>query len=78
MTLYPEDPRVPQSLKAIAALKNEQARGNYAVAQFYEKEKKWDGALVYYNAVAVQGVTSPLAEPARQRIAAIKQRQAQK
>jgi outer membrane protein assembly factor BamD len=75
MALYPEDPRVPQAVKTIAALKNEQARGNYSVAQFYEKEKRWDGALVYYNAVVVGGAASPLAEPARQRIAAIKQRQ---
>jgi outer membrane protein assembly factor BamD len=75
MTLYPDDPRVPEAIKDIAALKNERARGNYSVAQFYEKEKRWDGALIYYNSVAVEGASSPLAEPARKRIAAIKQRQ---
>ncbi len=73
MTLYPNDPRVPQAQTIITSLKDEQARGNFQTAKFYEKYKKWNGALVYYNEV-VQNPTSPYATEARQRIDALKQR----
>ena len=82
--MYPDDPRVADANKIIAALRLEQARGNFAIAQFYEKTKRYDGkpnydgALIYYNAVlevlrkpGAEG--SPLQEQATRRIAAIKQ-----
>lgn len=72
MTLYPDDPRVPEARKIITALKSEQARGNFEIAKFYEKGKKWSGALVYYNEVLLSDPNSPLAAEARQRIDAIK------
>jgi len=78
IALYPDDSRVPEAQKIIASLKAEQARGNFSIAQYYEKNKRWDGALVYYNAVVVGGPSSPLAEQARRRIAAIKQRRPEK
>jgi outer membrane protein assembly factor BamD (BamD/ComL family) len=55
------------------ALKNEQARGNFKIAEFYAKQKRWSGALVYYNEVLLNGPESPLANTARVRIDAIKQ-----
>ena len=73
-TLYPNDPRVPDAEKTIAALRTEQARGNFEIAKFYEKYKKWKGALIYYNEVAVQDPNSPYAAEAAQRIAELKQR----
>ena len=74
MTLYPNDPRVPQAQNIITSLKGEQARGNFQTAKFYEKYKKWNGALVYYNEVLVQDPNSPYATEARQRIDTLKQR----
>jgi outer membrane protein assembly factor BamD (BamD/ComL family) len=74
MTLYPNDRRVGQAQKIIASLKAEQARGNFQTAKFYEKYKKWNGALVYYNEVLVQDPNSPYAAEARQRIDTLKQR----
>ena len=56
------------------ALDDVQARGNFAVAQFYEKRKKWDGARIYYNEVLLQDPNSPYANEARQRIDQLKQR----
>ncbi len=73
-TLYPNDPRVPDAEKTIAALRTEQARGNFEIAKFYEKYKKWKGALIYYNEVAVQDPNSPYAAEAAQRIAELKPR----
>jgi outer membrane protein assembly factor BamD (BamD/ComL family) len=74
ITLYPDDKRVPEAQKAIVALKAEQVRGNYEIAQFYEKEKKWNGALVYYNEVLQLDPNSTYAAQARERIQSIKPR----
>ena len=74
MALYPNDPRVPQAQKIIASLKGEQARGNFDIAQFYEKRKKWEGARIYYNEVLLQDPNSPYATEARQRIDQLKPR----
>jgi len=74
MTLYPNDTRLPEAQKIIASLKTEQAHGNFQIAKFYERYKRWNGALVYYNEVLVQDPNSPYATEARQRIDALKQR----
>jgi outer membrane protein assembly factor BamD len=74
MTLYPDDPRVPQAQKAITALRTEQARGNFEIARYYEHNKRWGGALVYYNEVLLRDPNSPYAAQARERIDAIKRR----
>src|SRR5205823_2083077 len=47
--LFPGDNRGPEAQKMVGELKTEQARGSFEVARFYEKKKRWDGALVYYN-----------------------------
>jgi outer membrane protein assembly factor BamD len=74
MTLYPGDARVDKAKKLIGSLKSEQARGAFQTALFYEKRKRWRGALVYYNEVLVQDPTSALAVTARERIDSIKNR----
>ena len=74
ITLYPHDRRVPQAEKAIAWLKAEQVRGNFEIAKFYEKSKKWNGALVYYNEVLQLDPNSRYAASARQRIEILKPR----
>ena len=74
MALYPSDARVPQAEKIIASLKAEQARGNFAVAQFYEKRKRWEGARIYYNEVQSKNPDSPYAPEALRRIDQLKQR----
>jgi len=68
MALYPSDPRVAEAQRIIGQLKSVEAQGNFKVAQYYEKEKQWAGALVYYNEVLIKSPSSPLASQARQRI----------
>jgi outer membrane assembly lipoprotein YfiO len=72
ITLYPNDPRAAEAQKLIAALKTEAARGSFTIAQYYEKNKKWQGALVYYNDTLVQDPTSSYAQTARQKIVMLK------
>lgn len=73
-TLYPDDRRVSQTQRIIAALKSQQVKGNFQIAQFYESSKKWDGAVIYYNEVLQLDPNSRLAGLARQRIEALKPR----
>lgn len=70
--LYPNDKRVPEAQKIIDTLKTEQARGSLKIAQYYEKRKRTDGALIYYNEVVLKDPNSTYAEEAKRRIASIK------
>ena len=74
MALYPGDQRATEAQKKISALKAEQARGSFQIAKFYEKYRKWGGAVVYYNEVLLLDSSSPYANEARQRIALLKDR----
>ena len=74
MTYYPDDKRVAAAQKAIVKLKAEQVRGSFQIAQFYEKNHKWAGAVVYYNAVLQLDANSLLAAQARQHIEVLKPR----
>ena len=74
ITLFPDDRRVPDAQKAIAAMKAQQVEGNFKIAQFYEKSRKWAGAVVYYNEVLQLDPNSSYATPARQRIEILKPR----
>jgi outer membrane protein assembly factor BamD len=71
-TFYPDDARVPEIERSIALLKMEQVLGNYKIAQYYEKTKRWAGAVVYYNEVLQLDPNSPYATLARQHIEALK------
>jgi len=72
MTLYPKDPRIEDAQKRIASLRTEQARGSYNTARFYEKKKRWDAALIYYNEVRLRDPHSPFVPDATQRIESIR------
>ena len=74
MTFYPDDKRVAGVQSSIVKLKAERVQGSFTVAQFYEKGKKWAGAVVYYNQVLQLDPNSPLAAQARQRIEVLKPR----
>ena len=74
VTLFPEDPRVPDAQKRIGTMRTEQARGNFEIARFYEKRHRWDGALIYYNEVLIKDPNSKYAAVARERIDTLKKR----
>jgi outer membrane protein assembly factor BamD len=74
MALYPDDARVPQAQKIISSLREVEALGNFRIAEYYQQQKRWDGALVYYNEVLLSDAGSPLAVQARERIDRLKNR----
>lgn len=72
--VFPEDSRVSGANQAIAKLKAEQVRGNFEIAKFYEKSRRWTGAAVYYSEVLRLDPNSPLAAEAGQRLEQLKPR----
>ena len=46
-----------------------------AIAQFYDREKNYDAALIYYNSVVQKFPNTDLAKRAAQRVDQIKKRQ---
>jgi outer membrane protein assembly factor BamD len=77
IALYPDDQRVSEARDIISSLKAEQARGSFRIARFYEKRKRWQGALVYYSDVLNKDPHSQYAEEAKKRIDNIKKRTSQ-
>lgn len=72
--LYPKDKRVTETDGLITSLKTEQARGAFQTAKFYEKSRRWQGAVVYYNEVLIHDKDSSFAAEARERIARLQPR----
>lgn len=72
--LYPSDPRIPETQKLISNLRNDQARGAYEIAKFYESKRKWQAAAIYYNMVGVKDPNSEYAQEAKQRIEELRKR----
>ncbi|MFZ9853916.1 MAG: outer membrane protein assembly factor BamD [Limisphaerales bacterium] len=70
--LYPDDKRVADANSSISILRVEQARGAYETGRFYERNKRWLGAVVYYNESLQRDANSPFAEQCRQRIEVLK------
>jgi outer membrane protein assembly factor BamD len=74
LVLFPDDPRATEAENIIKSLKAEQSRGNFRVAEFYEKRHRWKGALIYYNESVYLDPTSPHASIANERIDRLKRR----
>jgi outer membrane protein assembly factor BamD (BamD/ComL family) len=74
LVLYPNDSRVTTAQKIIAELKTEQARGSFEIARYYEKKRTWKGAEIYYNEAFSNDPGGPYAQPAKERLDALKKR----
>jgi len=70
--LYPDDQRVEAANSSISILRLEQARGAYETGRFYERYKRWLGAVIYYNESLQRDGKSPYAEQCRERIELLK------
>lgn len=66
--LHPKDERIPQTQELIAQMRTEQARGAYATGRYYERKKRYQGAVVYYNESLLKDPNSPYAEAARRKL----------
>jgi len=65
---YPTSEKVPQAQDNLKTLQNRKTQNSYEIARFYDKEKNYKAAYVYYNEVLQQEPDSPDATRAKQRM----------
>src|ERR1700738_5252876 len=65
---YPNSEKVPQAQDNLKALQGRKTENSYTIAKFYDKEKNYKAAYVYYNEVVQQQPDSPDATRAKQRM----------
>jgi outer membrane protein assembly factor BamD len=65
---YPNSEKVPQAQDNLKALQSRKTQNSYTIAKFYDKEKNYKAAYVYYNEVVQQQPDSPDAARAKQRM----------
>lgn len=69
---YPNSEKVAQARENLDALSGREISGSLGVAKFYDKQKNYKAAVIYYNDVIKQHPGSPDAEAAKKRIAELK------
>jgi outer membrane protein assembly factor BamD len=65
---YPNSEKVPQAQDNLKALQGRKTENSYTIAKYYDKQKNYKAAYVYYNEVVQQQPDSPEAERAKQRM----------
>jgi len=78
ITRYPRSEKVPQAKENIDLLNSKQARALMNIAEFYDRERNDDAALIYYNNVIQKFPAAELAREASVRADRIKLRQQEK
>ena len=66
---YPGSEKIPLAEQYRTALKEEQAKGLYHIGQFYEKNKQYKSAVIYYNDVIEKNSESSWATQAKNKVA---------
>ncbi len=72
---YPNSRLAPRAEELRAELKQEQSRGLFQIAEFYEKRKNYKAAIIYYNEVIEQNPRSDWANTAQRKITELAARQ---
>ncbi len=65
---YPDSEKVPQAKENLGMLSGRQISGGMEIAKFYDKQKKYKAAVIYYQQVIEQQPGSEQAEEATARI----------
>ena len=65
---YPDAQLSEKAHKHIGELRDKDAENNFIVARFYEKQKQYDAARIYYNSVVEDFPGSPWAVKAQNRL----------
>jgi len=64
VTLYPDAELSGEAKEHINKLKEKEAENNFLIAAFYEKQKNYKAAKIYYNTIVEEYAYSPLAPKA--------------
>ncbi|MCC7519645.1 MAG: outer membrane protein assembly factor BamD [Verrucomicrobiae bacterium] len=73
ITKYPKSEKIEQARENIQKLRAEQGLGLMRVAEFYDRQRKTESALIYYNSVVQKYPGSELARRAARRADEIRQ-----
>ena len=65
---YPKSEKAPQARDNLAQLEQKSTRDAFKIAKFYDKQKYYRAAVIYYSEVIRQQPGSPASEQARRRI----------
>src|SRR5213595_1630089 len=65
---YPKSEKAPQARKNLDILEHKQTANSYKVAKFYDKQKYYRAAVIYYNEVIRQQTGSQESNEAKKRI----------
>lgn len=65
---FPDDKQAPEAEESIKVLRAKKATALYDTAVFYEKQKKYPSAKVYYQEILTKFPETPVAAEARKRI----------
>jgi outer membrane protein assembly factor BamD len=65
---YPNSEKVPQAQDNLKMLQLRKTENSYSIAKFYDRQKNYKAAYVYYNEVVQQQPDSPDAQRAKQRM----------
>ncbi|MEI7729439.1 MAG: outer membrane protein assembly factor BamD [Verrucomicrobiota bacterium] len=71
-TMFPNDSRCKRANEIIEVLKLEQARGDFGIAQFYDKRKFYAAAEIYYNEAQRRAPNSIYDAQAKKRLEELK------
>ena len=65
---HPDSELTPQAKEQIGRLRDKEAQNNFVIAQFYEKQKNFVSAKIYYQSIADNYSDTPWASKALERI----------
>jgi len=69
---YPSSEKVPQAQENMKMLSGRETKGAFEIAKYYDKQKKYKAAVIYYNDVIQQQPGTPESDAAKARIEALK------
>jgi outer membrane protein assembly factor BamD len=65
---YPSSEKIAQARENLKALGGRETKGSLEIARFYDKQKKYKAAYIYYTDVAKQDPSSPDGQAAKKRM----------
>ncbi len=74
ITTHPGSELLPEAQQSLQQLRAHKAESLFRVAQFYEQQRKWASAAIYYRRVVTQYDDTPWASQAVTRLTALEQR----
>ncbi len=70
---YPESEKIEQARENVSELDEQQTESSYNIARFYDRQKNYRAAAIYYRAVIDEGPGTDLAQRSQERLAELEE-----